>query len=178
MCSFGCDRQSPPAQEKGNGDTKAQSPRPAEPGEVTNLQLKAQLGDGKEPVQALQLCCFTMTDDDMKHLRGLKSLIALDLTGGGYTDEGLKEISDLTGLGELYLSDRAKITDAGIAHLRRLTGLRVLRLAGPGITDGCIKDLRELKGLKELSIQDTAITESGLKDLKQALPNTDIKHHP
>ena len=42
------------------------------------------------------------------------------------------------------------------------------------VMDADLKNLKELKGLQELWLNDTQITDTGLKELKQALPTTEI----
>jgi hypothetical protein len=85
--------------------------------------------------------------------------------------------------------------------VKELKGLQTLSLSGLKLTDACLEDLKELKGLQRLDLgglklmavwlwdlndlQGTSgydpgggITDAGLKELRQALPNTTIIRVP
>jgi len=71
----------------------------------------------------------------------LKKLNALDLGYSNITDEGLKHISGLTSLQNLYLYEN-QITDEGLKHLSSLTSLQKLSLSVNRITDDGIKYIK------------------------------------
>ena len=90
-----------------------------------------------------------LTDEELKELKHLKNLAALDLHSTKVTDAGLKELKDLTNLTSLDL-DCTQITDAGL------------------------KELKDLKNLTGLNLRGTKVTDAGLKELKEALPKCKI----
>ena len=100
--------------------------------------------------------------------------VNLDLTKA--TDSDLKDLKELTGLKALNLWG-TQITDAGLKELKELKGLQQLYLVGTKITDAGLKELKGLEGLQVLWLDHTQITDAGLKDLKQALPKARI-HGP
>lgn len=135
-----------------------------------------------------------ITDNGMKHLRGLTNLRVLVLYGNkltgagtvhlssltqlqhlelGHTkvdDEGLKHLANLKHLEYLSL-DGAPVTDRGLEYLENLTELRTLHLGyGPRITDAGLDRLMKLKKLEWLELAETDVTEKGRERLKQFLP--------
>ena len=97
--------------------------------------------------------------------------VNLDLTKA--TDSDLKDLKELTALKALNLWG-TQITDAGLKELKQLKGLQELGLCGTQITDAGLKELKDLTGLQLLRLNNTEITDAGVKDLKQALPETEI----
>jgi len=81
-----------------------------------------------------------LTDDGLKHLRGLVSIERIELS---YT----------------------KITDAGVSHLQSLSTLRQLGLQSTAVTDACLEVLGNLPRLEELNLSGTAISDAGLDKL-------------
>ncbi len=75
----------------------------------------------------------------------MTQLTSLSLDSTGITDDGLKHLSGLKNLQYLYL-DSTSVTDAGMKHLTGLTELRVLSAPNQ-------------------------ITQAGIDELKQAMPN-------
>ncbi len=87
-------------------------------------------------------------DDELVHLRGLRSLRRLSLAGLGLSDRSLEHIRSLKALEELNLSHNADITDAGVAQLSTLDNLRCLHLDKLGPTGlSALKDLTHLERL-------------------------------
>lgn len=66
------------------------------------------------------------SDAGIAHLKGLKGLQRLRLSGTAVTDAGLAHLKGLSNLEHLFL-DGAQITDARLPHLM---GLSLLRHAG------------------------------------------------
>jgi len=69
---------------------------------------------------------------------------------------------------------RGKTTDEGLKELKELTNLQTLSLADTKVTDKGLKELKELKNLTELNLSLTPVTDAGLKELKEALPKCSI----
>jgi hypothetical protein len=89
------------------------------------------------------------TDRDVSLLRGLATLIVLDLGGSKVTDKGLAHLQELTSLEHLDLRD-TPVTDKGLQTLKRLTVLRLLDLTNTRVTDAGVKELQ--KALPEVEI--------------------------
>ncbi len=90
-----------------------------------------------------------ITDVGLSHLKGLKRLEVLFLSGTHVTDDGLAHVSGLVNLTDLTLEDTA-ITDRGLVHLEPLTRLKLL------------------------SLRRTKITAAGRARIQKALPNCTI----
>ena len=88
----------------------------------------------------------------------------LDLSGSRITDDGLKEIVNLTNLQSLSLGG-CKVTDRGIKELANFKRLEALDLSITRITDAGLKDLAKIKSLRTLNLGDTEITDAGLNEL-------------
>jgi hypothetical protein len=91
----------------------------------------------------------TFRDDEAIHLKALKNLNTLALSGTDITDAGLEHFEGLASLEHLYLG-YSQVTDAGLEHLEGLTRLDVLYL------------------------EQTQVTPEGVKKLQEALPDCEI----
>jgi hypothetical protein len=107
--------------------------------------LEHQLG--KPVAGAFSLNRFT--DRDVALLRGLATLIVLDLSGSRVTDKGLALPKERTSLEHLDLWD-TPVTDKGLRTIKRLTALRLLDLTNTKVTDAGVRVLQ--KALPELEI--------------------------
>ena len=89
----------------------------------------------------------TITAGGVKNLVGLKKLKNLDLGGTDMTDAAVKHIADnmpdLQGL-ELGTSLGTQVSDASVPHFARLKKLKSLGLGGSQITEKGMKELKEL----------------------------------
>lgn len=111
-------------------------------------------------------------DRQLEHLRPLRGLQYLDLSGTGVSDAGLVHLSDLERLETLHLWDTA-ITDAGLPLIGMLTSLRLLGLGNTAVTDAGLAHLRNLTGLRVLQLWGTDVRGPGLSHLR-ALPELDV----
>jgi serine/threonine protein kinase/Leucine-rich repeat (LRR) protein len=147
-------------------------------------------------LRALYLTSTKITDKGLEALRTLSRLILLDLTNTSITDEGVQRLCFcLTQLQELNLSrtritdkslgllptfpqltdltlDQTQISDAGMAHLPKL---KSLSLARTPISDAGLKLLEKQSWLLKLDLSGTHATESGVAQLKAALPICEIE---
>ena len=105
-----------------------------------------------------------ITDDQLKHLSGLKSLINLVLSNTPVTDKGMVHLRPLTNLQTLHLSN-TKVSDPGLDDIAQLKNLKILNLSQTKVTDRGMKKLLPLTQLKWLLLSDTAITDAGLRQL-------------
>ena len=76
--------------------------------------------------------------------------VEFQLTGRSLTDAGLAQVAALEKIVRLNLRD-TKVTSAGLVHIKGLTNLKFLFLS------------------------DTQVTDAGIAELRQALPNCEIK---
>lgn len=114
-----------------------------------------------------------VTDAGVAHLARLTGLTGLYLEDSRISDAGLASLRGLTGLETLNVG-RTQIGDAGLAHLGGLTRLENLGLDGTKVTDAGLAVLKGLKNLKRLYLTGTGVTDAGVKELQEALPNTEI----
>ena len=109
--------------------------------------------------------CWSLTDVDLEHLKGLTQLRTLNLHGTQVTDAGLERLKGLTQLQELYL-DGTQVTDAGLERLKGLTQLQELYLDGTKVTGVGLEYLKGLAQLKTLGLYGAPVTDAGLQHLK------------
>jgi hypothetical protein len=127
--------------------------------------------DPGRPVVVVDLSGTDVTDNDLKALTPLASLVSLDLHGTRVTGSGLEALAHLKKLERLYLSDSALddrdsgITDRGLKGVGKLRNLTILHLGGTHISNAGVKNLAQLVNLRELSLMGTDITDDGLKHL-------------
>src|SRR5262249_4255356 len=96
------------------------------------------------------------------------------------TDEGLKNLAELTSLRSLSLYWCGQITDAGMKHVKELTTLETLNLGNTSVTDVGVAELKDLKNLKSLTLSGcirmtdkSTETINGFADLDDlAMPST------
>ena len=145
-------------------------------------------------IESIFLPYRTATDDDMrrvavlpetKHIAtniGRLSLVFyLSLEGERsytetpqITDNGIKHL-DILNLESLTLLN-TKVTNDGIRLLTKHPDLEFLAIESKFITDESIVHLAKMKSLRKLWINGTAITRQGFEQLKQLLPNCEIKY--
>jgi hypothetical protein len=89
------------------------------------------------------------TDREIPLVRGLATLIVLDLSESKVTDKGLARLKGLTSLEHLDLRDTA-VTDKGLHAIKGLTALRLLDLTKTKVTAAGVKDLQ--RALSELEV--------------------------
>jgi hypothetical protein len=127
-------------------------------------------------------------DAGLSQLNGLTRLESLCLSKTEVTDRGLPSIHTLSRLKRLQLDKTqvngsglqhlqglplwqlcaigARIDDDGLAAVARLSGFTHLLLDETEITDAGIQKLAALPRLEYISIRGTAVTDSGIADLK------------
>ena len=107
----------------------------------------------------------------LRDLSGLTKLKRLRLPGR-ITDEGLAQLSSLTGLVELVIED-AEVTEEGLKHLSRMKGLHTLGI-GCRITDSGIAQFAKLESLRYLNINGASlknISKSAIEQLRAQRPS-------
>lgn len=122
-----------------------------------------------------------ITDDAVAHLSSARSLKKLIL-GMDFQDSrdlitdvalaSLSKVSSLESIGLYY----GKFTDEGLEHLSGLPNLKSLAIPNcRGFTDAGLEHLSKLSHLEHLDLRRVSFSDAGLKGLKEALPNCDIK---
>ena len=115
-----------------------------------------------------------VTDSGMALLEGKQNVRWLELRKTKVTDEGLRHLRGMD-LEELDLSI-THIGDAGLAALGELDfpGLKTLALEHLNVTDEGISHLAHFKSLEFLSIAGTKVTKAGIKHLQAKIPECTI----
>jgi internalin A len=89
----------------------------------------------------------TITENGVKKLAGLKKLKTLDLGGADMSDNAVKHIAgampDLQSL-EIGTESGTRVSDASVRQFAKLKKLRSLGLRGSQVTDKGLKELKEL----------------------------------
>ena len=116
----------------------------------------------------------TISADGIAHMRRLKCLRHLQLSGHPVTDAGLKALGDLRRLESLSLR-RSDITDAGLVHLKHLTRLKYLDLADTDVSDSGLHHFVDFGKLEYIVLTGTRVTTDGTASLAQALPRCQVK---
>lgn len=118
------------------------------------------------PDRLVGLHCEGMpvTDDQLRYLAQMRSLVVLDLTGTLVTDVGLLHLLGCESLETLLLWDTA-ITDTGLDLIGRMPRLRQLGLGNTAVTDAGLARLASLKGLRLLQLAGTNVEGPGLAHL-------------
>lgn len=116
---------------------------------------------------------FVDSDAALLQLSRLTQLEELDLTLTNLTDHDLVHLANLKRLTMLCLG-KTFISDEGLAHLGPMTTLTHLDLRHTNITDVSIPTLKPFDQLGYLDVSYTQLSESGVDELRRALPNCKI----
>jgi Leucine-rich repeat (LRR) protein len=121
------------------------------------------------------------TDVGLQHyLSAVEPSTRLDLDSWQITGTGLVHLTEFTNLKNLNLLRCPRVTDAGLVHLSRMIALRYLWLGthpfmdSSQITEPGLVHLKALTNLESLFLSNTKITDAGLVELQEALPNCKI----
>jgi serine/threonine protein kinase len=139
---------------------------------ITDVGVKKLAGMTK----LRQLWLFgAFTDTGMETLAHFPDLEELLIFSNGITDAGLKHIKDHKRLDRLVItswtSQQLLITNRGLVWLQGLTSLQwELNLAYTQIDDAGLVHLKTLVNLKALDLTNTHVSQSGIENLKRALP--------
>src|SRR5262249_7912310 len=87
-------------------------------------------------------------DDDLALLAG-QEIIVLRLSGGDFTNAGLRHLMELSALEELVFDD-TEVSDVEMRTVARLPHLRSLGLEGTLVTDAGLRHLRSARELVSL----------------------------
>ncbi len=108
------------------------------------------------------------------YLAALEDPVKLELGSWNLTDAGVKELAGLKSLKVLYLGSGAPLTDACLKVVGKLTSLEEFSTTSNLITDAGLKELTGLKSLKVLFLASSKVTNAGLDELRESLPDCKI----
>lgn len=117
-----------------------------------------------------------ITDEGMKHVKGLHNLESVGLLSTEITDAGILHLSSLPKIKTLDLAG-SPITDRGLEHLAKLQSLESLHLMGAEISDAGMEHVARLSSLRELQLHETSVTDAGIGRLAD-LPNLEALKLP
>lgn len=119
-----------------------------------------------------------VSDADIDLLEGLEStLVELDLSRTGVTDDGLGALSRFRVLRELRLGGTA-VTGAGLAAIGDLTDLEILTLHSTAIDDAGVAVLGRLPALRRVHLWGTDATSGAVRVLRAWRPDLEIVDAP
>lgn len=113
------------------------------------------------------------TGEAVALLKGIPSLVDLNLANLRLKDDDVKHLAELKNLQRLHLENNP-ITDASLAHIKGLVNLEYLNLYNTQVSDDGIKNLKGLTNLMALYLWQTKVTDAAAEDLKKSLPDTYI----
>ena len=115
-----------------------------------------------------------VTDDNVRYLARISSLLGLGIRDCRLTDQGAKQLADrCLGLKVLNL-DGGTFSDAAIDEFARLLKLDYLSLSDVAITDDGILKLKTCATLKGVYFRKTKVTPAGVSEFKKYLPSVDV----
>jgi formylglycine-generating enzyme required for sulfatase activity/Leucine-rich repeat (LRR) protein len=121
------------------------------------------------PAKRLRVVCVDLrkcqvSDEDLKHLAGLRSIRRLMCTSDRVTEVGLGTIAGLQSLEDLDVSG-VPVTDQGLAHLAKLKNLHALSCCSQSITDVGFQHLAALDSLEVLNLERSSAGDASLKHI-------------
>jgi len=128
-------------------------------------------------LKSLDIGHAKLTDKAMLDLNQIHTLEYLRLPNYGLTDAGLKHVTELQNLRNIWVgcSSRSPLTDESLYSVSQLKNLEVLSIGGEGLTDGGMKHVAKLTNLKRLSIfYYRQLTDKGLAELAELESLTDF----
>jgi hypothetical protein len=110
------------------------------------------------PVNRLELAPVgaAVNDDNVKNLKGLTSVVGLDLSNSRITDAGLGVVAELVDLEYLQLAHTG-ITDEGLRAISTLANIEVIDLTGTRVTQAGAAHLENLASLKYVCAAGTSL---------------------
>lgn len=129
--------------------------------------------DGMTNLEMLNLQNTAVTDDSLKHVKGLKNLkylqIGMFFGNKQITDATMLVLKDLPHL-QTLIAYNCQITDTGLSHLKGHEELRTLHLQQNKFTDAAVESLKSIPNLEYVQITEGQISEAEVSALKDALP--------
>jgi RNA polymerase sigma factor (sigma-70 family) len=144
--------------------------RELELGQVEDAGLQ-EIGKLKN-LRVLKLNAWRVSAEGLKELKGLKELRRLELNDLRNVGAGLTVLVELENLEQLSL--KGGIDDAVLKHVAKIKHLRVLHLTNNQVTDEGLTELTCLPNLRQVFLRNTRGTDTGIADLKKAVPGLEV----
>ena len=103
----------------------------------------------------------------------MESMVSLDLSATGVTDEGVRSLEGAKSLRMLRLSETG-VTDEAIEVIAGLPELESLNLYGTRVTNTGVSKLAALPKLKRLYLWQTEVDEAGAEALRKQMPDCEV----
>lgn len=126
-------------------------------------------------VTVLDVVAADLKDSDLELLKGLPSLVDIDLAKSSITDEGLAFLASFPKLKALGLQRCNLVTDAGLKHLESVPNLERLYLLYTLIGNDGMEHVAKLKKLRVLDLRGSKVSNAGLEKLRDHPSLVDIK---
>lgn len=125
-------------------------------------------------LQAIGLIGEKVTDESMIYVGLLTGLRHVSLKRTNVTDEGFRELRELSLLLSLEVFSPEELTDEGLEYLQGQVYLLDCSLTGTHLSNRSVRTLQNFTQLRTLHLNDAGITEEGIISLEGALPNCKI----
>ncbi len=145
-------------------------------GGIKHPLTRDMLSELPEETARVSLMGREFNDDDLVHLKRLKSLYEVILYQTSVTDDGLKHLSGSTSLQALQIYDQP-ITDQGIRHLLPLTKLFYLDLRKTNVSDASIPMIKTFPKLTVLDLVRTNVTPDGISQIRDTGRDIHVLHN-
>lgn len=83
--------------------------------------------------------------------------------GSDPSDDELTVVANLTGLKQLTLANRKRITDSGLRHLTRLSEMEVLALNGTNVSGEGLQHILNMQKLKGITFDNSPLTDDAMQ---------------
>ena len=113
-----------------------------------------------------------ISDDGIQQLRGLKSLVGIELDGTDVTDKCIDYLIELPNLRWINLNG-TQVTGVGMARFSRLKNLAMLEVNGCPISHEGVNELSQPTNVTCFGLYNSGITDADL-DVLNAIPQIDI----
>ncbi len=121
---------------------------------------------GLSSLVELNLSNSSVTDDGLQHLGRLPRLTVLNLSHTSLTGSGFAQIHSLPALRSLYL-DHSTLNSDYVFHLTRFEDLRTLTISHTLVNDLAMAHLATLPCLEYLAVESTNISDDAIDSLSQ-----------
>lgn len=126
--------------------------------------------DQLKKVEHLELRTTEITNDSLRNLLGMKSLIELLIGNTEISDEGIELLTGFKNLRELDLSD-TKITSKSVQYIKQFPHLQILYLSKTNLSESEIREILSTASLNYVELFDCkAVDERVLKQLEVDFP--------
>ena len=132
--------------------------------EDTSGEIELEALGSQTKLSRLALWGVALDTADLSVISSLESIVDLELSDCGLTDESMASIAAMTWLQAINLTDNA-LSDDGITKLVGLPSLTSVNLRETGLTEVGLKSLQKLPMLVELDVSETDISQQGFEEI-------------